>query len=323
MSEIRIYKNHQNQIELAVQFEGDTVWLSQEQMAILFETSKQNISLHIQNCFKEGELNKLATVKDSLTVRQEGNRSVKRKIEFYNLDVIISVGYRIKSQQGTQFRLWATSNLKELLLRGYVVNAQRLAQKEQEIKVLKSGIQIMSRAIEQKSKEVGMEWLDTFAKGLELLDDYDHESLDQKGISKRRTVYPDIKEYYEVVEAMRKEFDSAVFGKEKDDSFSGSVTQIAKGMGEQDFYPTIEEKAAMLLYLITKNHSFVDGNKRIAAACFLLFLERNELLFIHPEAPIISNEALAALTLYVANSKPDEMETTKRLIISVLNRNQL
>lgn len=319
---VEIYQSEDRQIELDVSFDNETVWLSQQQMARLFGSTKQNISLHINNCYREGELLKKATVKESLTVQKEGQRSVQRKVILYNLDVIISVGYRVKSKRGTQFRIWATSKLKELLVRGYVVNEKRLKEKEQEVKFLKSGIQILSRAIEQKGEEEGYAWLNTYSIGLSLLDDYDHESLDKSGISKKETNYPELKDYYKMVDVMRAEFDSAVFGKEKDDNFQSSVTQISKGMGKNDFYPTIEEKAAMLLYLITKNHSFVDGNKRIAAACFLLFLDQNELLQTSEGAQIISNEALAALTLYIASSKPEEMETVKRLIISVLNRNQ-
>jgi prophage maintenance system killer protein len=322
MSEIVIYQDSENQIKLSVQFEGETVWLTQKQMSDLFDTTPQNVTMHLKSVFEEGELDESSTCKDFLQVRIEGNRKVKRKQKHYNLDGIISVGYRVKSQRATQFRIWATSKLKELLLQGYVINKQRLEQKEQEIKILKTGIQILGRAIETKAEEKNYDWLDTFAKGLGLLDDYDHESLDKSGISKKKTNYPNLEEYYKMVEAMRDEFDSDVFGKEKDENFQSSVAQISKGMGDEDFYPTIEEKAAMLLYLITKNHSFVDGNKRIAAACFLLFLEKNSLLYSEDNLLIISNEALAALTLYIASSKPEEMQTVKRLIISVLNRNQ-
>lgn len=322
MSEIIIYKDSDNQIELKVQLEGETVWLTQKQMSELFNTTPQNITIHLKSVFSDGELDESSTCKDFLQVRKEGSRKVKRNQRHYNLNAIISVGYRVKSQRATQFRIWATSKLRDLLVQGYVINQQRLKQKEQEVKILKSGIQILGRVIEQKAKEEGYPWLDTFAKGLGLLDDYDHESLDIAGITKNRAKYPSVEDYYKMVDAMKAEFDSDVFGKEKDGNFKSSVAQISKGMGDDDFYPSIEEKAAMLLYLITKNHSFVDGNKRIAAACFLLFLEKNNLLYATEDLPIISNEALAALTLYIASSKPHEMETVKRLVISVLNRNQ-
>jgi prophage maintenance system killer protein len=318
MSEMIIYKDSNNQIELNVQLEKETLWLNLNQMAQLFERDKSVISRHLRNIFKTNELDENSVVAKNATTAADGKTY---QVDYYNLDAIISVGYRVNSIKGTHFRIWATSRLKELVINGYVIDKKRLAQKEQEVKVLKSGIQIMARVIEQKADEKGFEWLDTFAKGLGLLDDYDHESLDARGISKQDISYPELGDYYEMVEIMKQQFDSDIFGKEKDENFQSSVAQIAKGMDQEDFYPSLEEKAAMLLYLITKNHSFVDGNKRIAAACFLLFLKQNNLLYI-ADRPIISNEALAALTLYVASSKPEEMDTVKRLIISVLNRNQ-
>lgn len=323
MNEIVIYRNANNDVELDVNFEGETVWLTQAQMVALFDSSKANVSEHIKHIIGCEELEEEATVRKFRTVRKEGSREVSRNILHYNLDMVISVGYRVNSHRGIEFRKWATSKLRELLVQGYTLNEKRLAQKEQEIIMLKSGIQIISRAAKQKADAEGLDWLDTFATGLTLLDDYDHESLDRTGVSQEPANYPTLKEYYGLVETMRAEFDSGVFGKEKDDGFTSSIAQIAKGMGEVDFYPSLEEKAAMLLYLVTKNHSFVDGNKRIGAACFLLFLERNGILFPASSKPILSNEALAALTLYVASSKPDEMETVKRLIVSVLNRNQV
>lgn len=321
-SKVEIYQASDGQTQLEVTFEEDTVWLSQQQLTELFGQTKQNISLHIANIYKEGELEKEATVKEYLTVQTEGNRKVSRKISFYNLDVIISVGYRVKSSQGTKFRIWATQRLRHYLVQGYVINEQRLAEKQQEVQILKDGIRILSRAIEDKINETDFAWLGQFSKGLELLDDYDHEQLDTKGISTKLVVYPEISDYYRVVEAMKADFDSDVFGKEKDGSFQSALVQIGKGFGDIDFYPSVEEKAATLLYLIIKNHGFVDGNKRIAAACFLLFLESNGLLKSKSGDPILSNEALASLSLFAAASKPEEMETVKKLIISVLNRNQ-
>ena len=241
-------------------------------------------------------------------------------IKHYNLDVIISVGYRVKSKQGTQFRIWANSILKEYLVKGYAINEKRLAQKEQEVQILKNGIQILSRAIEEKTAD--NEWLATFAEGLSLLDDYDHEQLDYRGLTTKAAVYPTKGDYQQLINEMLDEFDSDVFGRAKDESFESSLAQIEKGFGDKDFYPTLEEKATMLLYLIVKNHSFVDGNKRIAAACFLKFLQQNNMLFNTQQQPIISNDTLASLTLFIAVSKPEEMETVKRLVISVLNRNK-
>ena len=258
-----------------------------------------------------------SVVKDSLTTAADGK---KYKTKFYNLDVIISVGYRVKSKQGTQFRIWANKILKEYLVQGYAVNEKRLAQKEQEVQLLKNGIQILSRAIEEKANE--NEWLSVFSKGLQLLDDYDHEQLDSKGLTKKQAIYPTREDYQELINQMVVDFDSQVFGKEKDQNFQSSIAQIEKGFGENDFYPTLEEKATMLLYLVVKNHSFVDGNKRIAAACFLKFLQTNQMLFNAQNEPTIGNDTLASLTLLIASSKPEEMETVKRLVISVLNRNK-
>ncbi len=317
---IKIFQSDNQSIQLDVSFDNETVWLNRQQLSVLFDRDIKTIGKHINNVFKENELVKDSVVANFATTATDGKTY---QVDHYNLDVIISVGYRVKSLRGTQFRKWATSKLKELLIQGYSVNEKRLEEKEQEVKILKSGIQILERAIEHKAKEEGLTWLETFAKGLSLLDDYDHESLDKKGISSRKPTYPSLNEYYIIVEKMRQEFDSAVFGKEKDDNFKSSVAQISKGIDREDFYPSLEEKAAMLLYLITKNHSFVDGNKRIAAACFLLFLEQNGILYVNNKELIISNEALAATTLFVASSKPEEIKTVISLIISILNRNQL
>ncbi len=315
--EIILYKDKPN---VEVRLDNDTIWLNQKQMSELFDKDSDTIGLHLKNIFKTKELDKKATTEKYSVVQTEGNRQVNRNILFYNLDAIISVGYRVNSKRGTQFRIWANRVLKEYLVKGYAVNEKRLAQKEQEVQILKNGIQILSRAIEEKTAD--NEWLAIFAKGLSLLDDYDHELLDSKGLTIKETHYPSQDDYQILINQMLAEFDSDVFGKEKDKSFQSSIAQIAKGFGEDDFYPTLEEKAAMLLYLVVKNHSFVDGNKRIAAACFLKFLQQNKMLFNTQNQPIISNDTLASLTLFIASSKPEEMETVKRLVISVLNRNK-
>jgi len=317
--QIQIYQDPNGEMQIEVQFEKDTVWLNRHQMSVLFGRDIKTIGKHINNVFKEQELLKNSVVAKFATTALDGKTY---QVEYYNLDVIISVGYRVKSKQGTQFRIWATSKLKELLVKGYAINQKRLAQKEQELKVLKDGIHILKRAWSNQPTDA-KGWLESFARGLSLLDDYDHENLDAKGNTVQETNYPSLEDYWALVEMMRKEFDSAVFGREKDQNFQSSIAQIGKGIGEEDFYPSLEEKAAMLLYLITKNHSFVDGNKRIAAGCFLLFLERNDMLFNSDGSTILSNEALASLTLFIASSKPEEKETVKRLVISVLNRNKM
>lgn len=321
-NQIEIYQASDGQTKIEVTFEQDTVWLTNAQLVELFDSSKANISEHIKHIFQNQELEEQSTVRKFRTVQLEGNRKVERDRVHYNLDVIISVGYRVNSKRGTQFRQWATKRLKEYLVQGYAINEKRLAQKQQEVQTLKDGIRILGRAIENKIEEIDFEWLRQFAKGLELLDDYDHEQLDANGLNKRPAIYPEMEDYQQIINAMKADFDSAIFGREKDNSFQSAVGQIEKGFGDEDFYPSIEEKAATLLYLVVKNHGFVDGNKRIAAACFLLFLEKNDLLYTNEQHTIISNEALASLTLFIAASKPEEMETVKKLVISVLNRNQ-
>jgi prophage maintenance system killer protein len=292
--------------------------LSLNQIAALFEKDKSVISRHLKNIFESQELNKISVVAKNATT---GNDGKQYQVDFYNLDAIISVGYRVNSIRGTQFRQWATKRLKDYLIEGVAINERRLDQKNKEIQVLHDGIRILSRAIEdQVNQNNEYQWLQQFSLGLQLLDDYDHESLDTTGLHTGNAEHPSMKEYTALVNEMRSDFDSGIFGVQKDGGFISAVQQIKQGFGDSDIYPSLEEKAAMLLYLIIKNHAFIDGNKRIAAACFLLFLERNRLLFSENGKPIISNEALASLTLFVASSQASEMETVKKLLISVLNR---
>jgi len=316
-SQIEIYQATDGSTQIEVHIEQETVWLNRNQLASLFNRDVKTIGKHINNVFKEGELSKDSVVAKFATTALDGKTY---QTEHYNLDVIISVGYRVKSKQGTQFRIWANNVLKEYLVQGYAINEKRLAQKEQEVQVLKNGIHILSRAMDEQITDNS--WLSIFAKGLSLLDDYDHEQLDSKGLTTKEAQYPSLKDYQMLINDMVAEFDSALFGKEKDKSFQSSIAQIEKGFDDIDFYPSLEEKAVMLLYLIVKNHSFVDGNKRIAAACFLKFLQKNNMLFNAQQEPIINSDTLASLTLFIASSKPEEMEMVKRLVISVLNRNK-
>jgi death-on-curing family protein len=322
MSEIILYQTPDMMTELEVKFDGDTVWLTQNQIALLFKGSRTNIVEHIQNIYKTAELDEVSTCRKFRQVRKEGKRTVERQIDHYNLDVIISVGYRVNSKRGTQFRQWATQRLKDYLVEGYAINEKRLAEKQQQVEYLKTGIRILSRTITQQATTSDSEALKIFAKGLELLDDYDHEHLDTRGKTIRETVYPEVDEYLDLITAMKSDFASAVFASLKDRGFESSVNQIQQSFDGKELYEAIEEKAATLLYLVVKNHSFVDGNKRIGAACFLYFLEKNGMLFSKDNNPLLSNEGLAALTLFVASSKPDEMETVKQLIVSILNRNK-
>jgi death-on-curing family protein len=320
--QIEIYKSPDNQIELQVRFDKDTVWLNQYQLAELFTTDRTSILKHIQNIYDTEELDEKVTCAKIAQVRQEGKRKVTRQVLHYNLDVIISIGYRVNSKRGTQFRQWATKRLKDYLVQGYAINEKRLEQKQQEVRHLKDGIRIISRAIEDKAGDTDFEWLKLYADGLKLLDDFDHETLDRKGKTDTSVIYPTYEEYIAMVNQMRADFDSTVFGRERGGGFKSAIEQIRQGFGRKELYPTFEEKAATLLYLIVKNHAFVDGNKRIAAACFLMFLNRNNRLYPEKEGLPISNEALASLTLFVAVSKSNEMETVKQLIISILNRSK-
>ncbi|MBP1630963.1 MAG: death-on-curing family protein [Bacteroidetes bacterium] len=317
-NKIEIYKTSKG-AEVSVQLEMDTVWLDAHNIAEVFGVNRPAIVKHVGNIYKSGELEMKSTCSILEQVAADGK---KRKMNFYNLDMILSVGYRVNSSQATKFRQWATARLKDYLVQGYAINEKRLQQKQQEVELLKTGLRIVSRAIENAVNEQEQEVFRQFARGLALLDDYDHEALDNKGNTLKETIYPSFEDYMNLISLMYSDFESSVFAKPKDDSFHSSINQIRQSFNEAELYPTIEEKAANLLYLITKNHSFVDGNKRIAAACFLYFLQQNNALLKNKDEPIISNETLATLTLYIANSRPDESEVVKRLIISVLNRNR-
>jgi len=322
-NKIEIYKTADNQTEIKVQFDADTVWLNQRQMAELFDKDSDTIGLHLKNIYSDSELDELSTTELFSVVQQEGKRSVKRRIKFYNLDAIISVGYRVNSKRGIQFRQWATQRLKDYLVQGYAINEKRLAQKQLEVEYLKTGIRILNRAMAEQTTAEDFELLRVFAKGLSLLDDYDNELLDKKGITQQQTIYPTVEEYLKMIQTMYSGIESDVFAKPMDESFHSSVNQIKQSFGDVELYPSIEEKAANLLYFITKNHSFVDGNKRIAAACFLYFMEQNKALLKPDGTPIIDNATLAALTLFIATSKPEEADIVEQLTISILNRNKL
>jgi len=314
---IEIFQTPDNRTSVEVKFENETVWLNRNQLSELFGRDVKTIGKHINNIFIEGELTKNSVVANFAITALDGKTY---QVDHYNLDVIISVGYRVKSQRGTQFRQWATQRLKDFLVQGYVINEKRLAQKQQEVEYLKTGIRILNRAIEQQATQDESQMLLVFAKGLSLLDDFDHQTLETEGITVATTFFPSFDEYMKLIQAMYSEFASDVFAQPKDESFHSSINQIAQSFNEVELYPTLEEKAANLLYFITKNHSFVDGNKRIAAACFLLFLERNNALYRTNGTPLISNEALAALTLFIATSKTEEADIVKHFIISILNQ---
>ena len=310
-TELVIFKAQDGNVKLDVKLEDETVWLTQNQMSELFQTTKQNVSLHLNNVFKEGELDKNSTVKEYLIVQKEGNRQVSRKTSFYNLDVIISVGYRVKSKRGVEFRKWANSVLKDYILKGYAVNNNRINE-------LGEVIRIMKRANENQIE--GKQILDVIEKytlAVDLLDDYEHQKIEKpKGNTATYTLT--YEECRKVIDGMKFGSESELFGNEKDDSFKSSINAIYQTFSGQDVYPTLEEKAANLLYLITKNHSFSDGNKRIAAALFLYFLDKNNALFIDGKK-IIDDYTLVAVTIMTAESKPDEKDTMIKLIMNFLS----
>ncbi|GAB6088502.1 RhuM family protein [Spirochaeta dissipatitropha] len=317
-NKIEIYKTAKG-TEISVRLEEDTIWLDAHSIAELFEVKRPAIVKHIGNIYNSEELEKESTCS---ILEQVAADKKKRKMNLYNLDMILSIGYRVNSSQATQFRQWATQRLKNYLVQGYAINENRLQQKQQEVEYLKTGIRIVSRAIEAAADEKDREVFHLFSHGLALLDDYDHEALDIKGNTRQTAVYPSYDDYMKLIKDMYSDFKSDVFAQPKDESFNSSIGQIQQRFGGTELYPTIEEKAANLLYFITKNHSFVDGNKRIAAACFLLFLEQNNILIKKDGSLIMDNNTLAAVTLFIATSKADEADIVKRLIISILNRNQ-
>jgi prophage maintenance system killer protein len=324
-NKIEIYTSADNRTEVKVVFDESTVWLTKNQMSMLFMRDRSVISRHVSNIFKEKELQKDEVCAFFAHTTEHGailGKEQTRDVEYFNLDVIISVGYRVKSPQGVKFRQWATQRLKDYLVQGYAINEKRLEQKQQQIEYLKTGIRIISRTMEEAISEDTDNVFHLFARGLELLDDYDHEELDEAGSTIEETIFPDYKEYITMIDDMKAEFNSDFFARPKDDSFESSINQIKQSFGGIELYPSIESKAVNLLYFIIKNHSFVDGNKRIAATCFLYFLEKNNILFNTDGTTIIDNNTLASLTLFIAASKSQEADIVKRFAISILNRSK-
>lgn len=306
-NEIVLFESEDNKIALPVKLQGDTVWLTRNQMAELFGRDVKTIGKHINNALKEEA--DMSTVAKFATVQLEGDREVKRNVEHYNLDLILSVGYRVKSKRGIEFRKWANSVLKEYIIRGYALNNNRISQ-------LGEMIQIMKRTENLLDSRQVLSVIEKYSEALELLDSYDHQNMERpKG--KETTYVLTYEECKEVIAHMRFGNESDIFGREKDDSFKGSIGAIYQSFGGQDLYPTLEEKAARLLYFVTKNHSFVDGNKRIAAAIFLYFLDKNGVLFIDGKK-LIDDYTLVALTIMIAESRPEEMEMMITVIMNCL-----
>jgi len=306
---IIIYQPVEGQAGIDVRVESETVWLSQQQMAALFETSRTNIVEHLGHIYAEGELEKEATCRDFRQVRQEGKRQVNRLVPHYNLDAIISVGYRVKSATATQFRIWATKRLREYLVQGYSINEQRLEQLGQIAHVL-------SRSENPAVAGTG-EVLASYLPSLHVLRDYDDGVIAQQSEGRSPVWEVGYEDAQAIIARLREEFpDDALLGVENGDGLQSVVATIYQSFAGQDLYPTLEEKAANLLYLVVKDHPLADGNKRSAAALFVEFLDRNAALYQADGAARVSNNALAAMTLMVAMSSPQE----KDLMVALIQR---
>ena len=307
---IIIYQPHADQPAVDVRLEGETVWLSQRQMAELFDVDVRTISEHLSNVFSSGELEKEATIRKFRIVRREGTRNVTRSVEHYNLDAIISVGYRVKSATATQFRIWATKRLREYLVQGYSINRQRLEQ-------LGQIVEVMARADNHLVAGTG-EVLSAYIPSLQTLRDYDEGTLSDSDSTGNTPVWQlTHADAQAIIARARSEFSQdRLFGLENGDKLKSVVATIYQSFAGEDLYPTTEQKAANLLYLMVKDHPLVDGNKRSAAALFIEFLSRNNLLFSADGTPLVSNNALAAMTLMVAMSNPQE----KDLMVALVER---
>ena len=313
-NEIVLFEN-QN-IKLEVNMKDETVWLSQQQMSELFDTSRTNIIEHINHIYSDGELDKNSTCQDFRQVRKEGNRNVTRSIPFYNLDMIISVGYRVNSKQGIEFRKWATNVLKDYMLKGYAVNQKRLEYLEKTIKLIDIAGRIDQKLNGDEAQEI-IRVINNYSNALNLLDDYDH-----KTVSKPKGTNSDNKINYtdcmNIVNKLRFNSDSDLFALERDKGLESIIGNIYQSFNGQDVYPSIEEKAANFLYLITKNHTFIDGNKRIAATLFIYFLEFYNILYKDGKQ-VIDNNTLVAITLLIAQSNPKEKDVLIDLVMNFLN----
>lgn len=306
-------------LELNINFdyENETVWLTQAQLSELFESSSDNISLHLKNIYGEGELSESLTTEDFSVVRIEGSREVKRTIKHYNLDAVLSVGYRVKSIKATQFRKWANTILSSYLKKGYVINSSKVKIPNlTEITEILDNYRKFDGDLHLSGNEL-LEFMIAYNRSLTLLDDYDHQSFELPNGSK--DVYRiEYKECLDIVKRSKFTGKNDKFGKERDKSFDSSISTIYQTYDGKELYPTLEQKAAMLLYLVTKNHSFIDGNKRIASTVFLYFIDRNKSLFVDGRKRI-SDETLATLTILIAASNPKDKDIIINLILAILN----
>ena len=303
-NDIILFETNDNSVVIPVRMTGDTVWLNRNQMAELFERDVKTIGKHINNALRE-EVDS-STVAKFATVQDEGGRNVTRDIEYYNLDMIISVGYRVKSHRGVEFRRWANDVLKQYILQGYAVNKKRIDH-------LGEVVRLMKRTQNALDSRQVLSVIERYSMALNLLDAYDHQTM-QRPEGTDAVYVLTYEECRKVIDQMRFGDESELFGREKDDSFRGSIGNIYQSFGGQEIYPSLEEKAANLLYFVTKNHSFFDGNKRIAATMFLYFLERNGILYDEQGDKTLDDHTLVALTIMIAESRPEE----KEMMISVI-----
>lgn len=318
--EIIIYQAADGSTSLDVKLEQDTIWINRQQMAELFDRDIKTIGKHINNALKE-ELRDASVVAKFATTAADGK---VYQTEHYNIEMITSVGYRVKSQQGTQFRIWANKVLKEYLIKGYAVKDNiKLEQYED----LKQTIKVLASVLDHKTLEYSeatglLRVVTDYAYALDTLDRYDYQQLEIEKTTNKEQFTATYENAMAAIDELREKFGgSSLFGNEKDQSFKGSIGAIYQTFGSQDLYPSIEEKAAMLLYLVTKNHSFSDGNKRIAAFLFLWFMERNGILYNPDGSKRIGNNTLVALTLMIAESRTEEMDIMVKVIVNLINRN--
>ncbi|GAA4052729.1 RhuM family protein [Hymenobacter glaciei] len=320
---ILLYQAPDGQTQLEVQLDQETVWLTQAQMVQLFDVSKKTISEHIQNVFREGELTSEAVVRKSRTTASDGKSYL---VQGYNLDVIISVGYRVKSLRGTHFRQWATGILRQYLVQGYALNEKRLRENARQLEDLKRLVQLQgevatNQELTSDQSAALLRVLGDYARALDVLDQYDHQRLQVRGTATEESFELTYEAGLEAVESLRIQFGgSPLFGREKDASFQSSVRTIYQSFDGEDLYPSVEEKAANLLYFVVKNHSFSDGNKRIAAFLFVWFLDRNRCLYHADGTRRLADNALVALTLLIAESKPEDKTTMVTLVVNLINQ---
>ncbi len=321
-NQIVIYQTDNGQTAIDVRMENETVWLTQAQMAELFQKDRTVIGRHIRNVYKEGELNEFSTCAKFAHMGHDGLQQYETIM--YNLDVIISVGYRVKSQRGVQFRQWANKVLKDYLLKGYAVNEKI---RRSQIGELRQLVQMVGRTIQNQpllkndENQALFDIVVDYTYALDTLDDYDYQRLGVKETTQEEKFQATYDNAMQAIAALREKFGgSSLFGNEKDDSFKSSIGQIYQTFGGEDLYPSVEEKAAMLLYLVTKNHSFSDGNKRIAATLFLWFLNNNGILYREDGSKRIADNTLVALTLMIAESKPEEKDVMVKVVVNLINQ---